>query len=221
MTDAKGFDKNPFLDFNEEFTFTGATKDSILTKGFNLPGVTFGAETSKPNTLSRKQPDNVNFLYQNYFRFQIQGFDTFNYFCQTVTLPGFGSQSAIEQPTRFTSLKIPSTKVAFDNLEIGFLVDENMSNWRQIQDWMKTIYLIDSHKGHEKNFNNQYRDAELILLNSKSNPNQHIKFKNVFPVSLTGLEFDSTITDLAPFTATASFAFDTYDFVDPESGFSL
>lgn len=150
MSDPKTFEKNPFLDFREEFTFTGATKDSIMTNGFNLPGVTFGAETSKPDTLKRKQPDNVNFLYQNYFRFQIQGFDTFNYFCQTVTLPGFGSQSAIEQPTRFSSLKIPSTKVTFDNLEIGFLVDENMSNWREIQDWMKSIYLIKDHKGHEK-----------------------------------------------------------------------
>ena len=215
------FDQNPFLDFKQQFDFSGVTSESIFTKGFNLPGVTFGAETSNPNSNPRKQPTNVNYLYQTFFRFSIQGFDKFNYFCQAVTLPGFGPGDAVSQATRFSNLKIPTTKVTFDNLDVTFLVDEDMANWREIQNWMKTIYLIEDHKGLEKEFSNQIRDGELIILNSAMKANHHIKFKNIFPVSLSGLEFDSSVSDLTPFTATASFAFDTYDFVDPESGFSL
>ena len=149
-------------------------------------------------------------------------FKSVNYFCQRVTLPGYGtSASAIERPTRFASLKIPETKVTFDNLEVTFLVDKNLENWREIQNWMKTIYLVKDHNKILPNPKDHTSDANLILLNSAMNPNLHILFNNIFPVSLSGLEFDSSVTDFTPFTATVTFAYDTYEFVDPETGSSL
>ena len=148
-------------------------------------------------------------------------FPKLNYFCQRVSLPGFGSSSAIERPTRFASLKIPETKVNFDNLEVTFLVDRNLENWREIQNWMKTIYLVKDHKSILPNSKDHFTDADLVLLNSSMNPNLQVRFNNIFPVSLSGLDFDSSVTDFTPFTATVTFAYDTYEFVDPETGSSL
>ena len=207
------FDQNPFLDFKQQFDFSGVTSESIFTKGFNLPGVTFGAETSNPNSNPRKQPTNVNYLYQTFFRFSIQGFDKFNYFCQAVTLPGFGPGDAVSQATRFSNLKIPTTKVTFDNLDVTFLVDEDMANWREIQNWMKTIYLVKDHNSILPSFKDHTSDANLVLLNSAMNPKLQVRFRNLLPVSLSGFEFDSSVTDISPFTATITFAYDYYEFV--------
>jgi hypothetical protein len=199
----------------------GPTLPSNSVDGNVLPGVTSGAELQNPQTRSDRQPTQVNYLYQTFFRFNLQMFPKLNYFCQRVSLPGFGTSSAIERPTRFASLKIPETKVNFDNLEVTFLVDRNLENWREIQNWMKAIYLVKDHKSILPNSKDHFTDADLVLLNSSMNPNLQVRFNNIFPVSLSGLDFDSSVTDFTPFTATVTFAYDTYEFVDPETGSSL
>jgi len=199
----------------------GPTLPSQSTDGSVLPGVTFGAETQNPQTRADGQPTDVNYLYQTFFRLQIPMFPKLNYFCQRVTLPGFGTSSPIDRPTRFASLKIPETRVTFDNLEVTFLVDKNLENWREIQNWMKRIYLVKDHKSMLPNSKDHTTDANLVLLNSAMNPNLRILFNNIFPVSLSGLEFDSSVTSMTPFTAVVTFAYDTYEFVDPETGSSL
>ena len=214
------FDQNPFKNFKEQFTFSGPTQESPMTDGFILPGVTSGAELAKPNTIERRQPSSTNYLFQTYFRFNIPQFTDVNYFCQRVTLPGFGAVGSQSIPTRFSDIKVPNHKVSFDDLQITFLVDENMANWRQIQEWMKTIYLVRDFKNYEKNTKDHYKDADLMILNSAMNSKLHVRFNQIFPVSLSGLDFDSSVTDFTPFTATATFAYDTYEFVNPTSGFS-
>lgn len=199
----------------------GPTLPSQSTDGHVLIGITSGAENQNPQTRADGQPTDVNYLYQTFFRLQIPLFPKLNYFCQRVTLPGFGTSSPIDRPTRFASLKIPETRVTFDNLEVTFLVDKNLENWREIQNWMKRIYLVKDHNSILPNSKDHTTNANLILLNSAMNPNLQVQFNNLFPVSLTGFDFDSSVTDFTPFTATVTFAYDTYEFVDPESGSSL
>ena len=199
----------------------GPTLPAQSTDGNVLPGVTSGAELAPPSTLARNQPLDVNYLYQTFFRLNIPLFPQLNYFCQRVTLPGFGAASNIEQPTRFSNIKLPSTKVSFDNLEVTFIVDKNLNNWREIQEWMKRIYLVKDHTEFIQNSKDHTSTANLFLLNSAMNANLQVMFKDVFPISLTDLEFDSSVTDLTPFTATATFAYTTYEFVDPQTGSSM
>ena len=199
----------------------GPTLPAQSTDGNVLPGVTAGAELEPPNTLARDQPLDVNYLYQTFFVLNIPLFPQVNYFCQRVNLPGFGAASNVEQPTRFSNIKLPETKVTFNNLEVTFLVDKNLNNWREIQEWMKRIYLVKDHTQILPNAKDHVSSANLILLNSAMNPNIQIQIKDIFPVSLSGLDFDSSVTDLTPFTATATFAYTTYEFVDPQTGSSL
>ena len=192
---------------------SGLSGESVLNDFTQLPSVTAGLQQNPLRSPVDTQPQHVNYLYQTFFKFDIFRLPKMEYFVQRVNLPGFGAAGSQEQPSRFVAAKHPNTRVSFDNLSITFLVDEDMSNWRELYDWMKTIYLVNNHKNFEDDISTHFTDGSLHILNSAMNGNKEIRFRNLLPVSLTGLDFDSTVTDLTPFTAEVNFAFDYYEFV--------
>ena len=191
----------------------GITQDSIFNNGNQLPGYTQGAQNASPLSPINRQPTSTNYLYQTFYKFQMRRLPKVNYFMQKVSLPDFASGGPIEQPTRFVSVKHPSRNVSFDNLSIEFLVDENLENWRELYDWMRTIYLVDDYRKFESETSTHFTEGSILLLNSAMNVNKEIRFHNLLPISLSGIDFDSTDTDLSPRIATATFAFDFYEFL--------
>ena len=192
---------------------TGLTQESIFNDGNQLPGYTQGAQNANPLSPVNRQPTSTNFLYQTFYKFQMRRLPKVNYFMQKVSLPDFASGGPIEQPTRFVPVKHPSKNVSFDNLSIEFIVDENLENWRELYDWMRTIYLVDDYKNFESETSTHFTEGSIMLLNSAMNVNKEIRFHNLLPISLSGIDFDSTDTDLSPRIATATFAFDFYEFL--------
>ena len=191
----------------------GITQESPFNDGNQLPGYTQGAQNASPLSPVNRQPTTTNYLYQTFYKFQMRRLPKVNYFMQKVSLPDFASGGPIEQPTRFVSVKHPSKNVSFDNLTIEFLVDENLENWRELYDWMRTIYLVDDYKNFESETSTHFTEGSIMLLNSAMNVNKEIRFHNLLPISLSGIDFDSTDTDLSPRVATATFAFDFYEFL--------
>ena len=191
----------------------GITQESIFNDGNQLPGYTQGAQNASPLSPINRQPTSTNYLYQTFYKFQMRRLPKVNYFMQKVSLPDFASGGPIEQPTRFVSVKHPSRNVSFDNLRIEFLVDENLENWRELYDWMRTIYLVDDYRKFESETSTHFTEGSILLLNSAMNVNKEIRFHNLLPISLSGIDFDSTDTDLSPRIATATFAFDFYEFL--------
>ena len=191
----------------------GSTQESPFNNGNQLPGYTQGAQNASPLSPINRQPTSTNYLYQTFYKFQMRRLPKVNYFMQKVSLPDFASGGPIEQPTRFVSVKHPSRNVSFDNLSIEFLVDENLENWRELYDWMRTIYLVDDYRKFESETSTHFTEGSILLLNSAMNVNKDIRFHNLLPISLSGIDFDSTDTDLSPRIATATFAFDFYEFL--------
>ena len=191
----------------------GITQESPFNDGNQLPGYTQGAQNASPLSPVNRQPTTTNYLYQTFYKFQMRRLPKVNYFMQKVSLPDFASGGPIEQPTRFVSVKHPSKNVSFDNLTIEFLVDENLENWRELYDWMRTIYLVDDYKNFESETSTHFTEGSIMVLNSAMNVNKEIRFHNLLPISLSGIDFDSTDTDLSPRIATATFAFDFYEFL--------
>jgi|TARA_R100000030_G_scaffold79048_2_gene61986 hypothetical protein len=189
------------------------TQESIFNNGNQLPGYTQGFQNSNPTSPVSNQPTTTNYLYQTFYRFSIKRLPRINYFAQKVTLPEFASVGAIQQPTRFSAVNHPSTKVSFANLNLEFIIDEKLENWRELYNWMRTIYLVNSYDDFEDKDTTHFTEGSLHILNSAMVPTQEIRFHNLLPISLSGIEFDSTDPDLAPRTATATFAFDFYEFV--------
>ena len=58
---------------------------------------------------------------------------------------------------------------------------------------------------------NEYSDATLIVYNSSFNEIVKVKFRDVFPVSLSTINFDASAGDIDYVTADATFKYSIYD----------
>jgi hypothetical protein len=59
-----------------------------------------------------------------------------------------------------------------------------------------------------------FSDGSLYILNSSYNTTAIVKFKDLFPISLTSLEFDATQTDIQYFTADVTFKYTIYNILN-------
>jgi hypothetical protein len=160
-----------------------------------------------------KQPINKNFLSQVGFQFNIKKLPAVNFFIQSVNLPGIemGNPS---QDTPFINIPIPGDHIKYNDLTVTFKVDEDMSNYIQMSDWIIGLGFPDSF--------DQYRilkersqasgegilsDASLIITTSARNPSIEVQFIDIFPRSLTDLIFTTTDTTLEYLSATATFKY--------------
>ena len=71
---------------------------------------------------------NTDLLQSAKFIFSIPRLTTTQFFCQKVNVPGISSQNTV-QATPFIDLPIPGDKMLYDQLDIEFLVDEELSSW--------------------------------------------------------------------------------------------
>ena len=131
------------------------------------------------------------------------------------------------QPTYLKDIEVPGDKLQFGDLTIRFMVDEDLFNYMEIQNWMRGLgypekldQLSDLHKGGKlaNQFNregeNIYSDATLQILSNNLIPRFQVFFRDVFPYSLTTVNFDATDTDIEYFTAEASFKYTVYNIQD-------
>jgi hypothetical protein len=61
---------------------------------------------------------------------------------------------------------------------------------------------------------NVYSDATLLVLTSNNTSNFKIKFRDIFPISLSTLTFDATSSDVEYFTAEVRFKYLMYNITD-------
>jgi len=142
------------------------------------------------------QPSNINFLGQNGFRFAIKRIPGVNYFCQGATIPAVG-MNAVESPTPFASVPRPGDRITYDPLVIRFKVDEDLTNYFEIQKWLEGLGHPDSlsqTRELSKNINNSLiagtrpvgyyttylSDATLSILTSAKNLNKISSFMTCF-----------------------------------------
>ena len=110
----------------------------------------------------------------------------------------------IEVPTRFRNLPmIPGGGVTFGDFSLQFIVDEDLKNYYSIHKWIRQNGRADDDL--ETPPEEQYSNAQLHIVTSQYNPAFVVSFENIFPISLSGLEFDATITDVEYLTAEVTF----------------
>ena len=177
--------------------------------------------TSRENTetfngtkldINARSIDNTNLLLSTGFRFVMQRTPYLTYFCQTANLPEVALQEMI-QPTPFVQVKHPGNTFTFGDLNINFLVDEDMEKRRQIYNWMASLKGVEDFTEFETNIDDHFCDATLMILNSSMRPNIEIRFKRVFPKSLGGIDFTSDTSDSAGIAVNASFGYTSYEVI--------
>jgi hypothetical protein len=179
-----------------------------------------------------KQIQNRNFLSPIGFKFVLNRAPKVSFFSNSANIPSL-MLGVANQPTYLKDIPQPGDKIDFEDFTLRFLVDENLENYMQIQNWIRGLGFPDSLteiydlqknnpnlEKQDKSMLSIYSDATLEILTSSSNPNFKIKFRNMFPYNLTTLQFDATDTDIEYLTAEVSFKYTIYDIVDM-SGNSL
>jgi hypothetical protein len=170
------------------------------------------------------QIENRNFLSPTGFKFTLTRFPKVSFLCNEANIPELNLGIA-NQPSYLKDIDIPGDKIIFGDLNLKFLVDENLENYNTIQKWIRGLgyperleefqELTESDSyGGEKYIQkglNIYSDGTLQVLTSNQIANFQVQFKDLFPFSLSTLVFDATQTDIQYFTADVSFKYTIYN----------
>ena len=81
--------------------------------------------------------------------------------------------------------------------------------------FQKYLDTVDE-KGRDSDFTKTMSDARLLVLNSNYQSIATVNFFNIFPTSLTTLEFDASATDINYFTAEVNFKYTIYEITDKD-----
>ena len=164
------------------------------------------------------QINNRNFLSGIGFKFNLGKYPKVDFYCNTARIPEITLATAT-QPSYLKDIDIPETKLSFGDLTIQFLVDENLENYRIVHEWMYGLGFpetaqqfidVTTDKDNIRDMKEQFADGTLRILNSNFNEVAKVKFLDMFPVSLSSLDFDATQTDVNYFTAQATFKYTVY-----------
>ena len=155
----------------------------------------------------KEQPQNRNFLTPVGFKLDLELFAGVDFFCQSASIPEI-SMSFAQVPTPYRNIPIAgSGGVDFGDLQVRFIIDEDLVNYTSIHNWIRKFGLSDGRADQK----DQYSRALLHVLSSHNNTNHIVEFTNLFPVSLTGVPFDASITDIEYLTADVTFKYEKYN----------
>ena len=156
---------------------------------------------------SSRQPKNLNYFIPTGFKFMIDKIPNVNFFCQSCNLPGLSAGQFL-QVTPLRDMPIAGDKVQMNELRVRFVIDEELQNWLEIYNWIKTITFPDNQEQYKQE--NVYSDGMLTLLTSNKNVQYVAKFTNLFPIDLTDIEMSSDVADAEVVASDATFAYTTY-----------
>ena len=184
-------------------------------------------------TSTRKPPaerpgtpiDNRNFLSPTGFKFAIKRSPGVAFFCNQANIPALDLGVA-EQPSYLKDIPVPGDKMQFGDLNLRFLVDEDLVNFMEIQNWMRGLGFPESLAEFNdlkneailgpmgKSTEDVYSDGTLQILSSNLIPKFQVVFNDLFPYSLSTVTFDATDTDIEYFTADVAFKYTIYEITD-------
>lgn len=172
----------------------------------------------------KRQIQNRNFLSPVGFKFSLARAPQLAYFTNSANIPGI-SLGVAEQGSYLKVIPVPGDMMDFNDFTVRFLVDEDLKNYLEIQNWIRGLGFPESlsevydlqkettltGKPFSQNTQmNVYSDGVLQILTNTENLQYNVMFKDMFPVSLSDLEFDSTDTDIQYFSASVTFKYSVY-----------
>tara|TARA_E500000331_G_scaffold192271_1_gene184821 strand:+ start:1131 stop:1670 length:540 start_codon:yes stop_codon:yes gene_type:complete len=167
------------------------------------------------------QIQNRNYLSGIGFKFNLAKYPKVDFFSNSARIPEL-TLAVATQPSYLKDIDLPGEKLTYGDFTLRFLIDEDMENYMSIYQWLNGLGFPESTKDFKelttdkdgrREIKEQYCDGTLRILNSNLREIAKVKFKDLFPVSLTSLDFDATNTDVQYLTAEASFKYTIYELI--------
>lgn len=162
-----------------------------------------------------------NFLQATGFSFTVNRAPKLGFFGNAINVPGL-VMGVATQPSYLRQIPRPGDILEFNDLKIRFLIDQGLQNYMEIQHWLRGIGFPESldeiytfqKEGPVRQGNNSeinlFSDGTLTILNGINIPVFSVKFKDLFPTTLSDIQFDATGTDVEYLTADATFKYSNY-----------
>ena len=194
---------------------------------------------TETNIINR-QPSKLDYASPIQFRFKMNKIPKVEFFVQTANIPGINLGTATVASPLY-DYPVPGDKINYQSLDISFLVDENLNNYKELHDWISGLGFPSNHQqfadlqatgadrfpgstassvamGSKRTpaplaEGGIYSDATLTVLNSKNIAKTEIRFKNVYPTSLGSLSYDIKASDVDYLQVQASFNYLHYDII--------
>ena len=186
-------------------------------------------------TLSR-QPTKLDYASPTQFKFSINQLPKVEFFTVSANIPDI-SLSDVVIPTPFKPIPVLGQNLTYGNLNITFIVDEFLENYRELHEWLTGIGFPKDRKQFKdfrSNTSNtgsasatpvqdvgkvgktvpdaaMFSDATLTVLSNKNNPIVEVRFSNLYPVSLGALEFNQNSSDVEYISVQADFTYKLYE----------
>tara|TARA_Y100001938_G_C7968466_1_gene368098 strand:+ start:337 stop:885 length:549 start_codon:yes stop_codon:yes gene_type:complete len=166
-----------------------------------------------------KQLENRNFLSPIGFQFSLNKVPKATFFSNSARIPDITLGTAV-QPVYLKDIDVPGDKLQYGDFNLRFLVDEDLINYMSIHNWLTGLGYPESTEQFKKATTNTeglkdneevFSDGSLAILNSNYRTTAIVKFRDLFPIALTPLEFEATDTDINYFTAEVTFKYTIYE----------
>ena len=119
-----------------------------------------------------RQPTSIDYTAPTQYRFTILQLPKVQFFTTACNVPGINMGEALF-PTPFKDIPILPDKITYENLEITFLVDENLENYQELHKWIRAIGFP-KERGEFKSFREDNVDR-FPTANTKSKPSDSAK----------------------------------------------
>ena len=169
-----------------------------------------------------RNPVNPNVLQPNKFLLNFSRAPSIQYFCQSVSVPGI-ALSEVPQNTPFVYVYVPGEKAIYDVLNVTFLIDERMTAWIEMHDWIRAMTFPKDYEEYQKLGQlsriasatsapkPQYSDASITILSSSNTPYFKFKFYDCFPTSVSQFILSATDSPDTTMSADATFRYSYFD----------
>jgi hypothetical protein len=170
----------------------------------------------------QKQLSNRNNLSPTGFKFSLSKYPKIDFFSNNAVIPGMNLGVAI-QPTYLKDIPIPGDKLTFEDFSLNFMVNEDMENYLLVHNWLRGFGYPESAKEYQDLLDSDelskgkqtaisgMSDGTLLVYNSNFNPVVKVIFKDMFPTSLSTLEFDAKNTSVSYLNAQVTFKYTIYN----------
>ena len=191
--------------------------------------------TTSTSPLSR-QPTKLDYSSPTQFRFLINQLPKVEYFTTEANIPGITLGDGVMN-TPLKDIPILGDKLTYDDLSISFIVDENLENYIEMHNWLTgigfpkdrsqfstfrstTSNVATTTRGESKDIGDvrattpelaMFCDATMTILTNKNNPVVECRFADVFPISLSSLDYSQNQTDVEYLTASVTFKYKIYE----------
>ena len=162
-----------------------------------------------------KQIANKNYLSPVGFKFNIVKTPKVDFFSNSAKIPGI-ELGNVQVGNYLKPIDLPGDNIRFEDLTLQFIVDEDLENYLEIHNWIYGLGYPESVNEFQslitkpdgtRDEKEQFSDGTLAILNSNFNVSARVKFRDLFPVSRSSLEFTATESDYTYFTATVTFKY--------------